>query len=1426
MMSLSDSLSAPSRRGAAALAGAVALSTFWALGLARGHGLIVPLYGNALALLLLWRAWTRPGRHALALAAFWLGGWAHLGALPAAELAVVSWLQAVGAGMLLSRTVERGAAAGGLAAALLPGAPGALLLWMHPWLDAGGWYAGGIVAGLTLLPPWAALRRFGAASLKPDRVLMLVALALAWCALTAKWRPLGVADLVLPVLLAGLLLDASGAMLALPLMAVLACETLIRLFPEAMPEPLRRPGLLVWSAQALFWLAAALLPHAAGQALSARAERSLGRRRLSQALNGLESHGALLDEGGRLLEVSDGLRRLLGAVLRGQDMAACCAPEDVPRWRAALARRDATQRLRLRLLAGEDAFLHCELGLTPLEEGADGIAWLLRVEVLAQQRPDEREAAAIQAQLESLLASFDIGRWTWDAAAQSLAWDERMRVLHGAGGEETVNWARWRSCVHPDELAAWDGLWTDELRGLAAEGWDYRIVDGEGRLRWFRLCAQVERDEAGRVLRAEGVCWDAGSLQEGRAELRRVRDELQTVLDSMPAMVSYWDGNLHNVFANRAYLDWMGLEMGDVMGRHLRHVVGDERYRANQPYIQGALDGVASLSERCIIDLSGQERHLLAHYVPHWQREQVSGFYVFVTDITPLKQAQRERQEVQARLQGIIDSASDFAIIATDLRGEISIFSAGAERMLGYRADELTGLATPMILHLPEEVAKLESELSEELGRPVAGFDVFVEKTRRGGSIIQEWTYRHKDGRHIPVSLVTTGIWQDGWLHGFVCIAKDVRAEREATRMLELAKEQAESASRAKSEFVANMSHEIRTPMNGVLGMLELLSSTELDGAQRNYLDMLQLSCRSLMAILNDILDFSKMEAGKLEAARADYDLNEVLGALAAMMSMNAARKSLELVIAVEPDVPAGLVGDPLKLQQVLVNLAGNAIKFTERGEVAVAVGLDKRKAGDRLLFSVRDTGLGMEEVLLKTIFDPFIQADSSNTRRFGGTGLGLTISRRLVELMGGEMGVESKLGEGSRFWFSLPLEAAEEARAPAIPLGRVLVVDDNAGSKQAVCWHVARLGGSAEGVADGGEALAVLAGEGGAAFEVVLVDWRLAAESGLALCGEIRRRWPERGIVLIAMARADDRARLDREAGREALDGVLVKPVVAGALADAFQNARARGVESRTGPSSPKSGGWKPARILLVEDNPINQQVACGLLQQAGLQVETVENGRLAVEALRERGGDYALVLMDRQMPVMDGDTAASLIRGELGLQLPIIAMSAGMSSEERSECLRAGMDEYIAKPIQLDRLYAVLDRYLTRSQEAEAAAEADGMVFSAELMRLADSSPAARDRVRKLMQMLIDTSGPEMTRIHASLEQGLLDAGARQLHALRGSVGSFGAADLVSLLKGLEKAVKEGRSQSWPSLLQDIELELERVAGAARVWLADNPA
>ncbi|AXE32008.1 hypothetical protein DK842_20180 [Chromobacterium phragmitis] len=1429
MISLPDCLTVSSRRAVLALIVAISLSTWWALSLSRLHGgVAVPWFAPALALPLLWRAWHRPARHLFALAACAAGALPFLGAAAALELAAANWMMAVGSGWLWHELLTRkrpgwaGREAAALAAMLGAGVPGAALLWRHGAAEAAGWYAGSLIAAATLLPLWGIVRRRGAAGLKLDRLLALLLLAAGGCALAARWQALGALELVLVVLLAVLLLSAESALLALPLLAVMAAEAATRGFPAAFSVDWGRPDSRSLIGQVLFWLGAALLPFIIKQARDERDWRAGERQRLLRLLESMESGSALLDADGKVREVSHGLCRLLSvgrADLLGVSAETLISEEDRDRWRAALASSGQPQRMRLLLRDGAGGWLRSEASLTPLGMRSDEMAWLLQAEDLGPQQQTKQKAALLQGQLAAMTEAFEVGRWEWDAEAQSLRWDLRMRGLHGVAAEEPLDWQRWRACVHPDELDAWDALWSGSLAELEGLGWDCRIVDAQGCLRWLRLYAQVERGGDGRPRLAQGVCWDAGDWQEGRTELKRVREELQTVLDAMPAMVSYWDGGLRNVFANRAYLDWMGLEIGDVRGRHLRHVIGDERYRANQPYIQGALGGEASLAERCIIDLNGRERHWLAHYVPHWQQDQVRGFYVFVTDITPLKQAQRDRQEAQARLQGIIDSASDFAIIATNLRGEISIFSAGAERMLGYRADEMVGVETPMVLHLPEEVARRESELSEELGRPVRGFDVFVEKTRGGGSITQEWTYRHKDGHCIPVSLVTTGIWQDGWLYGFVGIAKDVRAEREATRLLEQAKEHAERASRAKGEFVANVSHEIRTPMNGILGMLQLLANTRLDDAQRNYLDMLQLSCRSLMSILNDILDFSKMEAGKLEAACAPFELDEALGALAAMMSMNAARKSLELVVAVAPDVPFSLRGDALRLQQVLVNLAGNAIKFTECGEVMVSVRREQREGGERLLFSVSDTGPGIAAEQLRLIFDPFAQADASATRRFGGTGLGLTISQRLVRLMGGEVGVESELGQGSRFWFDLPLEAMGE-RGGRIESWTVLVADDREASREAMRGHIERLGGRAVVAASLDEACDVLAQEG--EVEAVLADWRLL-ERGADRLLEAGRCASGANAAVIALVSVCDRSRLDHLPGAGQLDGVLVKPVITSALAEALRLAKARrGGLPEAGEAALERLEREGARVLLVEDNPINQQVACGLLQQAGLQVDMVENGRQAVEALSKRGGDYAMVLMDCQMPEMDGDTATSLIRGELGLTLPIIAMSACATTAEQSDCIGAGMNDFIAKPIQLDRLYAVLDRYLGKASRKGA----ESSPFSAELLKLAAGSDAARERVRKLMRLLIETSGPNLERVRACLSDGLLEDGARQLHALRGSVGSFGATELVALLKQLEQAVRAGREGDWAGLLRDAQRELLKINGAAQAWLDEHPA
>ncbi|WP_434627700.1 response regulator [Chromobacterium sp. CV08] len=1149
-------------------------------------------------------------------------------------------------------------------------------------------------------------------------------------------------------------------------------------------------------------------------------------RRLSAMLGQAAVGLGALDGRWRLIEANERLCQWLGYSRRellGRPFGLLCDAGD---WKAAgealagLRRGESAEcRLEARLLprGGEPQWRR--LRLARLDDGA----FSLLVEEADEFRRQRERAAALEERLELAAAAVGLGTWEWEIAGRKLSWDGRMRELHGVGASEAVSPERWRACLHPDEMARWALLSGGDFRAAVAPGWDCRVVDGAGGERRLRLMAEIKPDAGGRPARVVGLCWDVGSPEPGWDGGGDIESELPRVLDSMPAMVSYWDKGLRNVFANRAYLDWMGLSEEDVRGKHLRQVTGEERFRLNQPYIQGALLGQASLAERCIIDLNGREHHLLAQYVPHGDGDRVDGFYLFVTDITPLKQAEREREAMQARLRGIIDSAVEFAIVATDLRGVITVFNAGAEQMLGYRADELLGLSTQMTLHMREETDAYGQALSEELGRPVEDFDIFVEKTRSGGSFSREWTYRRKDGSGVPVSLVFAGIWQDGWLSGFVGIARDIGVEREAKRMLELAKEQAESSSRAKSGFVANMSHEIRTPMNGMMGMLQLLSSTSLNITQRKYLDMIQASCRALMSVLSDVLDFSKIEAGRLDVGNARYELDEVLGTLAAIMSMNAARKPLELVLDVSPDVPALLDGDGLRLQQVLVNLAGNAIKFTERGEVAVALEREDDADGARLRCSVRDTGIGMSEAQLERAFTAFAQADSSTTRRFGGAGLGLAISRDLVRLMGGRLEAESRPGQGSRFWFSLPLRPAEPQglRPDCGEVRKLLVVDDNADSRRALLNHARRLDCQASEAAGAAEALALLEAEGVEAWDAVLVDWRMPEQDGLALCQAIRRRWPGSELRLVVMVGADDRNGLEHAVDIALADGVLAKPATTGALAESLRLAGLRrGSPAGADALAPPDFGG--ARILLAEDNEINREVACGMLELAGLRVDVAENGRQAVDMLRKNGRDYALVLMDRQMPEMDGDAAAGLIRRELGLTLPIIAMSAAVSPSEQLQCRDAGMNDFVAKPMQAGQLFAVLARHLGVAEPAPPAGPPP--IFSAELMRLAGGSDAARGRVRALMQLLIDTGGRQLGQIREALEAGELVDGARRLHTMRGSVGSFGAQALVERLRELEDAARHGRSRELAAQLDGAERELQRVLDAARAWLDAN--
>ncbi len=819
-------------------------------------------------------------------------------------------------------------------------------------------------------------------------------------------------------------------------------------------------------------------------------------------------------------------------------------------------------------------------------------------------------------------------------------------------------------------------------------------------------------------------------------------------------------------------------------------------------------------------------------------------------EIAERKRAEEELRQAEEKYRNIFHNSTE-GLFQTTQDGRFLAANPALARTFGYDT--------------PEDLMMDIKDISKCLHVDCTRGEAFREVMIAHGSV-HDFEFRafKKDGSIIDASLNSHVIRDSNghilYLEGAL---KDV-TEKKRIEELKIAKEVAEAATISKSEFLANMSHEIRTPMNAITGLSALALKTDLTSKQRDYLTKIESSARTLLGIINDTLDFSKIEAGKLSLETIDFDLDDVLNNLSSVVGMKAMEKDLELLFDVSGNVPDTLVGDPLRLGQVLLNLTGNALKFTDAGQISVRVELapeeDKEKEAvaksTMLRFTVSDTGIGMTTEQVERLFQAFSQADGSTTRKYGGTGLGLTICKRLVEMMGGSIQVDSEPGRGSRFTFTARFGAQQEAKKKPrqeMPIDikgmRVLVVDDNPTAREILSDALESLSFEVSQVATGPEAIAELeTAMADRPYKLVLMDWKMPGMDGIDASKQIKANAKLTLMPEIIMVTAYGQEEIRSRAEAAGIEAFLVKPVSRSLMFDTIMEVFGREIRDENGRSSHLTRRYPPhvseelkaiqgARVLLVEDNEINQQVASELLEQAGMVVTVAENGKKGVEAVQSFA--YDLVFMDMQMPEMDGYTATREIRiweetlpdvrSETCPRVPVVAMTAHAMVGEREKCIAAGMDDYLSKPIDQDKLYAMLlqwikpgtrdislirEKTVGRNDDVPLPQELPGIDMAAGLGRVGGN----RKLYIKLLVDFANKYGSVAEEIAGLIKSGDLRTAERIAHTIKGTAGNLSATGIQAVAQELESVIAGKITGDYDVCLSRLARELQPIVDALK--------
>jgi PAS domain S-box-containing protein len=943
-----------------------------------------------------------------------------------------------------------------------------------------------------------------------------------------------------------------------------------------------------------------------------------------------------------------------------------------------------------------------------------------------------------------------------------------------ATGDLTLSREEFLCTVHPADLESVVLALSEATTTFSGFATEFRTLSGGAEETRWLLCQGHVFDEADQGARVVGSLKD---ITERKALESRLKDATESLnIAQQAAGVATFDFDFKhgrrvcsdNLFA------LIGVPPGslDDLNHVLRRVHRDDFARVRGAPLTASSEQPEYRCEYRVLLEDGAVRWIGEKgRVKHGESgdiERVSGALV---DISDLKRTQAALDSVENRLARALRGTQD-GLFEVDLATSEFWYSARFAELLGYGADELphTHQELERLIH-PDDAAQVGIDVQRHLSQG-AGFDV-------------EHRMRHKLGHYEWIrSRGQAEKAADGTplrMAGAMQIITHRKLAEQAT--LE-AKRAAEAANRAKSSFLANLSHEIRTPMNGVIGMAQILAETPLDNTQREYLDIIRSSAKALLSLINGVLDLSKIEADKLDLEDTEFDLVHLLYEAVAATALQTTAKGIELIVTVDPALPALIRSDPTRLRQMVLNLVGNAVKFTHEGYILLhAFSQDDGHGRQDLTIEVTDTGIGIPADRLDRLFKTFSQVDSSTTRHYGGTGLGLTIIKRLAELMGGEAGVRSEPGKGSTFFIRVKVRAAEAqpAREPVGAGRTILVVDDVAASRDSLTKKLKMFAFETVAVESVDGALEQLAQR---PFDLVLADEHMPIRDGWDLLYLLRgdERYHSLPVVIMSMF-GDERSRDEQEFRPNAIG---LKPIRASALANLVhqvltgQTPHAAPLKAPT-PVTPTFPG---TRVLLVEDNPVNQRVAQRLLQKLSANVTLAGNGAEALERLE--AGRFDIVLMDCQMPVMDGYTATQRIREReaagQSARLPIIALTANVMSEDREKCVAAGMDAHLGKPIEPVQVIDVLSRYLKSEQRSPAVDRA----------ALKELTGGDAEFERELAETFIGSGDQCLADIVAALRQSDYDTVRKRAHSLKGASANIHALTLSSMASSLEQAAR----------------------------------